>query len=186
MELRTERLLLRQWTDDDVEPIARLVQDPKAGKYLARFADRAAIDAWIKAEREHFTRHGYGLFAMERLGAPGFIGFCGLINVSYEAHFTPAVEMYWRVAPDQWGQGYASEAAAAVVAFGFQEFKLNQIVATAAVENVASRRVMEHIGMSHDPRDDFDSPLKAVDDPLRRQVLYKLTFQDWHRRRRGQ
>ncbi|MER9594100.1 GNAT family N-acetyltransferase [Mesorhizobium sp. M0244] len=183
MELRTERLLLRKWRDDDVELIARLVQDPKAGQYLGRFVDRAAIDAWIKSEREHFERYGYGLFAMERLEAPGFIGFCGLVNVSYQAPFTPAVEMYWRVASDQWGQGYASEAAAAVVAFGFEKAKLNQVVAIAAVENTASRRVMERIGMSHNPKDDFDHPLKGVDDPLRRQVLYRLTYDHWHRKR---
>lgn len=179
MELRTERLLLREWRDEDVELIAQLVGDPRVGKYLARFSDRQKIDAWIEAEREYFKRHSYGLFAMERLEAAGFIGFCGLINVGYQAHFTPAVEISWRVHPDHWGHGYATEAAAAVVAFGLEDLELKQIVANAAVENIASRRVMERIGMSHDPRDDFDHPLKAVDDPLRRQVLYRLTNEDW-------
>ncbi|TIU06669.1 MAG: GNAT family N-acetyltransferase, partial [Mesorhizobium sp.] len=81
-----------------------------------------------------------------------------------------------------WGHGYATEAATAVLDFGFESLKLNQIVANAAVDNVASRRVMERIGMSHDPNDDFDHPLKAADDPLRRQVLYRLTYQDWRQK----
>ncbi|MBB6413761.1 GNAT family N-acetyltransferase [Mesorhizobium sangaii] len=184
MELQTERLLLRKWRDEDVELIVRLVEEPNAGKYLTEFSNREKIYEWIKAERDGFERHGYGLFAIERLESAGFIGFCGLVNVGYQAHFTPAVEMYWRIHPDYWGHGYATEAAAALAAYGFEKLKLNQIVAIAAVENVASRRVMERMGMSHDPGDDFDHPLKAVGDPLRRQVLYRINPREWHRRRK--
>ncbi|MER8792417.1 GNAT family N-acetyltransferase [Mesorhizobium sp. M0983] len=183
MELRTKRLLLREWTDEDVEPIARMVDDPRVGEYLAKFVDRAGIDAWISAEREYFREHGYGLWAIERLGTAEFIGFCGLVEVGYQARFTPAIEVSWRLHPDHWGHGYATEAAAAVLDFGFENLKLNEIVANAAVGNVASQRVMERIGMSHDPNDDFDHPLKAADDPLRRQVLYRLAYQDWRQKR---
>ncbi|MER8836856.1 GNAT family N-acetyltransferase [Mesorhizobium sp. M0909] len=183
MELRTKRLLLREWKDEDAEPAAQLVDDPRVGKYLAKFDNRAAIDAWITAERERFKRHGYGLWAIERLGAAGFVGFCGIVDVAYQAHFTPAVEVSWRLHPDHWGHGYATEAAATVLDFGFRNLKLNEIIANAAVDNVASQRVMERVGMSHDPNDDFDHPLKAADDPLRRQVLYRLTYQDWRQKR---
>ncbi|MER9559200.1 GNAT family N-acetyltransferase [Mesorhizobium sp. M0323] len=182
MELRTQRLLLREWKDEDVEPIVRMVSDPRVGKYLSNIGDRAAIEVWINRERERFKRLGYGLLAIERLDTSGFVGFCGLINVDYQAHFTPAVEISWRLDPDYWGHGYATEAAAAVLDFGFENLKLDQIVANAAVGNVASQRVMERIGMSHDLNDDFDHPLKAADDPLRRQVLYRLRYQDWRRK----
>ncbi|RWJ04429.1 MAG: N-acetyltransferase [Mesorhizobium sp.] len=183
MELQTERLLLREWRDEDVEPLARMNDDPRVVRYVARLADRRAIEAWINTQREHFKKHRYGLWALERLDVSGLIGFCGLANVSYRAHFTPAVEIAWRLQPDCWGRGYATEAAVAALAFGFQNLKLNQIVANAAADNVESRRVMERIGMSHEPKDDFDHPLKAVDDPLRRQVLYRLTYQDWRQKR---
>lgn len=178
MELRTKRLLLREWKDEDIEPLARMNDDPKVVRYLARLADRNAIEVWINTQREHFKKHGYGLWALQRSDVSGCIGFCGLVNVPYQAHFTPAVEIAWRLYPDWWGRGYATEAAVAALAFGFQNLKLNQIVANAAADNVASRRLMERIGMSHDPKDDFDHPFKAVDDPLRRQVLYRLMDQD--------
>ncbi|MER8824499.1 GNAT family N-acetyltransferase [Mesorhizobium sp. M0991] len=179
MELRTDRLLLREWKDQDVEPFARMNDDPRVVRYVATFANRTAIDAWINAQRDHFKRYGYGLWALETVDPAGrFIGFCGLNNVPYEAHFTPAVEIAWRLHPDWWGRGYATEAAFAALAYGFQRLKLNRIVANAAVNNVGSRRVMERIGMSHDPKDDFEHPLKAPDDPLRRQVLYSLTWEN--------
>ncbi|MER9217111.1 GNAT family N-acetyltransferase [Mesorhizobium sp. M0663] len=182
MELQTERLLLREWKDEDVEPLARMNDDPRVVRYLARLADRSGIEAWVNAQREHFKKYGYGLWALERSDAEGLIGFCGLVSVPYRAHFTPAVEIAWRLHPDWWGRGYAAEAAVAALAFGFQTLELNQIVANAAVDNVASRRLMERIGMSHDPNDDFDHPLKAADDPLRRQVLYRLRYPDWGRK----
>lgn len=179
MEMRTERLLLREWKDEDFEPFSRMNDDPRVVKYIARLADRTAIDAWINAQRHHFKRYGYGLWALEALDAAGFIGFCGLINVPYVSHFTPAVEIAWRLHPDCWGRGYATEAAVAVLAYGFRTLKLNQIVANAAVDNIESRRVMERIGMSHDVKDDFEHPLRVIDDPLRSQVLYRITHQDW-------
>ncbi|MES0057197.1 GNAT family N-acetyltransferase [Mesorhizobium sp. M0078] len=182
MELRTQRLLMREWKDEDVEPFARMNDDSRVVRYVARLGDRIAIDAWVSAQLHHFKRYGYGLWALETLDAAGFIGFCGLIKVPYVAHFTPAVEIAWRLHPDCWGRGYATEAAIAALTFGFQDLKLDQIVANAAVDNVESRRVMERLGMSHDPEDDFDHPLKTIDDPLRRQVLYRFTHQNWSRK----
>ncbi|WP_095204866.1 GNAT family N-acetyltransferase [Mesorhizobium carmichaelinearum] len=182
MELRTQRLLMREWKDEDVEPFARMNDDPRVVKYVARLPGRSAIDAWINAQRDHFRKHGYGLWALEEVGTVGLIGYCGLVNVPYHAHFTPAVEIAWRLHPDCWGRGYATEAAVAALAFGFRNLELKQIVANAAVDNVDSRRVMDRLGMSHDPEDDFDHPLKSIADPLRRQVLYRLTYQDWGRK----
>ncbi|RUV40330.1 N-acetyltransferase, partial [Mesorhizobium sp. M5C.F.Ca.IN.020.29.1.1] len=105
MELRTKRLLLRQWKDEDVEPFARMNDDPRVVRYIAKLTDRSAIHAWINEQCEHFKKHGYGLWALERLDVAEFIGFCGVVNVAYQAHFTPAIEVSWRLHPDHWGHG---------------------------------------------------------------------------------
>ncbi|MER8837103.1 GNAT family N-acetyltransferase [Mesorhizobium sp. M0909] len=179
MELLTKRLLLRQWKDEDVEPLARMNDDLRVVRYIAKLTDRSAIHAWINEQREHFKKHGYGLWALERLDVAEFIGFCGVVNVSYQAHFTPAVEIAWRLDPASWGRGYATESASAALSFGFERLGLSEVVANAAVENLASRGVMERLRMSHDPQDDFDHPLKAEGDPLLRQVLYRIKAGDW-------
>lgn len=98
-----------------------------------------------------------------------------LKHVTIEAAFTPAVETGWRLARAHWGQGYATEAARAALMHGFGPLGLREIVAYAAVGNRASRRVMERIGMRHDPRDDFDYPGIPEGDPLRRHALYRAT-----------
>ncbi len=98
----------------------------------------------------------------------------GLNEPMFEAHFTPAVEVGWRLALHHWGNGYATEAAQAAVAFGFEELGLDEIVSFTTVRNAPSRRVMERLGMTHDPLDDFDHPRLAGDDPTRRHVLYRL------------
>ncbi|WP_245278367.1 GNAT family N-acetyltransferase [Ensifer aridi] len=179
MSLETERLLLREWEDDDLDPLSKINDDPRVVRYVAQLPSREAVQKWILTQKEHFSQHGYGLWALERLGVEGLIGFCGIVQVPYHAHFTPAVEIAWRLAPSAWGHGFATEAASAAMSFGFKHLGLKEIVANAAIENSESRRVMERLGMTHDPRDDFDHPLKAADDPLRHQVLYRMKGQDW-------
>ncbi|TIP18385.1 GNAT family protein [Mesorhizobium sp.] len=179
MNLQTKRLVLRKWNPEDLEPLARINDDPRVVRYVAKLVDRGALAAWIAGQREHFKRHGHGLWALELSGAAKLIGFCGLVKVPYQAHFTPAVDIAWRLAPAHWGRGYATEAASAALAFGFGRLRLNEIVANAAVANLNSRRVMERLGMTHDPQDDFDHPLMAGDDPLQRQVLYRIKAENW-------
>ncbi|MER9726974.1 MULTISPECIES: GNAT family N-acetyltransferase [unclassified Mesorhizobium] len=184
--LQTKRLLLREWKDEDVDSFARMNDDPRVARYLGQFADRAAIEAWRNVQRDHFRTYGYGIWALEDLDTGGGIGFCGLMNVPYQTHFTPAVEIAWRLHAEYWGRGYATEAASAALSFGFERVGLSEVVAYAFVENLASRRVMERLGMSHDPQDDFDLPggveaLRRVQgvEALRRQVLYRLKVGDW-------
>jgi len=107
-----------------------------------------------------------------------FIGFVGLWTPSFEAHFTPAVEVGWRLAREHWGRGYASEAAEASVALGFGGLALEEIVAFTVPANFRSRRVMERLGMTHDPADDFDHPGVPEGHALRRHVLYRLARPD--------
>jgi len=102
-----------------------------------------------------------------------FIGVVGLETVSYQAHFTPAVEVAWRLARAYWGKGYATEAAQAALDYGFEQLGLDEIVALTVPANWRSRRVMERLGMTRVPKDDFDHP-KLPDGPLKRHVLYRL------------
>jgi RimJ/RimL family protein N-acetyltransferase len=121
----------------------------------------------------HFERHGFGLFAAELRATCRFIGFIGLSVPRFEAHFTPCVEIGWRIAFDCWGQGLATEGAREVLRYGFDILRLHEIVSFTVTANLRSRRVMERIGMTHDPADDFDHPLLPDGHPLRRHVLYR-------------
>jgi RimJ/RimL family protein N-acetyltransferase len=103
-----------------------------------------------------------------------FAGFIGLSVPSFEAEFTPCVEVGWRLAADCWGAGYATEGAQAAIAFGFDALILSEIVSFTVPGNLRSRRVMERLGMSRSPTDDFDHPSLPLGHPLRRHVLYRL------------
>ena len=122
----------------------------------------------------HIDEHGWGLWAVEIPGVAPFAGYIGLAAPRFDAHFTPCVEIGWRLAHEHWGHGYASEGARAALAFGFAALKLHEIVSFTVPANLRSRRVMERLGMTHDPADDFDHPGLPVEHPLRRHVLYRI------------
>jgi RimJ/RimL family protein N-acetyltransferase len=180
-ELRTSRLLLRGWRLEDRLPFAELNGDPRVTEFLGRIRDRAASDELLDLVEEHWDRHGFGLWAVERTADGVFLGFTGLSTPSFEAAFTPAVEVGWRFAYHAWGHGYATEAAMAALAFGFERLGLHEIVSFTTVANVRSRRVMERLGMRHDPAGDFDHPRLDEGHPLRRHVLYRLGRAEWQR-----
>ena len=184
-EIATERLLLRDWRPSDHQPFAALNADPAVTRYLGRKRDRAASDALIESIREHWTVNGFGLWAVERREDGRFLGFTGPSRPSFEAHFTPAVEVGWRLARDAWGHGFATEAARAAVRFGFETAGLEEIVSFTVPANERSRRVMERLGMARDPSDDFDHPRLSEGDPLRRHVLYRLTREAWEAQEAG-
>ena len=171
--IRTARLLLREWRDTDLEPFAALNADPRVREYFPSVLDRAESDASVARIRAHFAEHGFGFWAIEVPGVADFVGMCGLAHVYFKAPFVPAVEIGWRVAHEHWGRGYATEAAQGAVDYGFRTLKLPEIVAFAVVANTKSRRVMEKVGMTHDPADDFDHPGLPDGHPLRRHVLYR-------------
>jgi ribosomal-protein-alanine N-acetyltransferase len=173
-ELRTERLVLRPWLPADNVPFAALNADPGVMKYFPGTLTREESDAFIERVHDHFAQHGFGFWALGVPGVAPFIGFVGLAVPRFEAHFTPCVEIGWRIAAEYWNRGYATEAAKAGVAFGFATLGLKEIVAFTVPENVASRRVMEKLGMSHDAADDFDHPSLPVGHRLRRHVLYRI------------
>ncbi len=171
-ELRTERLLLRQWRDADLRPFAELNADPVVMEHFPSTMTRERSDAFAARIREHLAEHGWGLWAVEVVGRLPFAGFVGLARPSFDAHFMPAVEVGWRLARGAWGNGYATEGARAALRYAFEELGLDDVVSFTSTANVRSQRVMERLGMTRDLADDFDHP--GVDDPrLRPHVLYR-------------
>lgn len=179
MRYTTRRLLLRSWRDSDREPFARMNADPEVMEYMPRILDRAASDAFVDRIEAHLAAHGSGLWAVEVVGGAPFIGFVGLVHVGFEAPFTPAVEIGWRLARSAWGHGYATEAAHEACRVAFAELRLPELVSFTVPRNARSRAVMERLRMTHDPADDFDHPRLAEGDPLRRHVLYRLAASRW-------
>lgn len=171
--LRTDRLILRPWREEDLGPFADLNADTEVMRHFPATMDRAASDAFAGRIRAHFDDTGWGLWAVEVPGVAPYVGFIGLQPVGFDAHFTPAVEVGWRLARDWWNRGYATEGARAAVTFGFDELGLDEIVSMTIVANEPSRRVMAKLGMSRDPADDFDHP-RLPDWQHSRHVLYRL------------
>jgi RimJ/RimL family protein N-acetyltransferase len=172
--IQTPRLLLRDWRDEDLAPFAAMNADPVVMEFFPKPLDRAESDAAVARIRDHFASRGFGLWAVEVPGVADFIGFVGLAVPRFEAHFTPCVEIGWRLARSHWGRGYATEAARATLAFGFRDLALDEIVSFTTTANLRSRAVMERIGMTRSADDDFDHPALPEGHPLRRHVLYRI------------
>ncbi len=173
--LATGRLRLRRWRPEDREPFAAINADPAVMQFYPAPMSRTDSDALVDRIEAHFEDHGFGLWALEIPGIASFAGFVGLMVPRFEASFTPCVEIGWRVASPLWRRGYATEAARAALDHGFGPLGLAEILAFTVPSNTASRRVMEKLGMTHDPADDFDHPLMPESSPLRPHVLYRMT-----------
>jgi len=183
-ELHTQRLRLRAWRDEDLPIFAAMSADAEMNRYLLGPLTRQQSDALVARFIEHFQREGFGMWAVEAPSVAGFIGAVGLSVPRYAAPFTPCVEVGWRIAPEHWGKGFATEAAQAALAFGFKELELPEIVALTVPENARSRAVMVKLGMLRTAADDFDHPLVPAAHPLQRHVLYRLSKEDWERAQR--
>ena len=173
VRLRTERLVLRDWRDSDLDAFAAMNADARVMEFMPACLARTESDSLAARVRSTLAAHGFGLWAVEvRRGAP-FIGFVGLSVPLFAAPFTPCTEIGWRLAHASWGNGYATEAARAVLAYGFERLGLDEILAFTAAGNTRSRAVMDRLGMEHSPRDDFEHPSLAEGHPLRHHVLYR-------------
>jgi RimJ/RimL family protein N-acetyltransferase len=153
--------------------------DPEVMEFFVSPMTREDSDAFVDRIEAGFAECGFGLWAVEEIEAGRFIGFTGLIYQTFQAHFTPAVEIGFRLARHAWGKGYATEAATEAVRYGFEQVGLAEIVSMTAVQNVRSRAVMRKLGMTHDPADDFNHPRVPDGHPLQRHVLYRLTAEQW-------
>ena len=176
-ELRTARLLLRRWRDSDRAPFAALNADPEVMRHFPRTLTTAESDAFVARVEAAFGLHGYGLWAVEHDGA--FIGFVGLNWTPFNSHFTPALEVGWRLARSAWGQGFATEAALAARDFAFAEAGVAELVSFTTEANTRSQAVMRRIGLVRDPSDDFDHPNLPAGHPMLRHVLYRLPAERW-------
>jgi len=174
-ELRSESLLLRRWRPDDLEPFAALNADATVMEHFPSTLSRSESNAFIQRMEAGFEAHGYSFWALELIEQERFIGFVGLRPVGREMPFGPTVEIGWRLARAEWGHGFATEAAGACVRFAFDELGLPALVAFTAARNWRSRRVMERLGMTRDPSDDFSHPKLAPGHALAAHVLYRLT-----------
>jgi RimJ/RimL family protein N-acetyltransferase len=172
--IETERLALRAWKDSDREPFARLNADPRVMRLMPRRLTREESDAFAERIAAQLAKHGFGLYAAELKENRTFIGFIGLSVPAFETAFTPCVEIGWRLAADCWNRGLAGEGARAVAAHAFRDLALAELVSFTVPHNLASRRVMEKLGMTRDPDEDFDHPRLEAGHPLRRHVLYRL------------
>jgi len=172
--LETERLLLRRWQDSDREPFAAINADPRVMEFFPGLLTREESDQLIDSIESHFDNRGFGLFATELKAEHALIGFIGLHVATFQAHFTPCVEIGWRIAAPYWGKGLATEGSREVIRYAFEWLRLESLVSFTAPENLASRRLMEKLGMTHDPAEDFDHPRLPPGHRLRRHVLYRL------------
>lgn len=172
--LSSDRIRLRPWRDADRDAFAAMNADPRVMTFFSHALSRAESDAMVDGIARHFGEHGFGLWAVEVPGVAPFVGFAGLAVARFSAHFTPCVEVGWRLAFAHWGRGYATEAARLALGYGFGTLALAEVVSFTTVANQRSRAVMERLGMRRDPADDFDYPTLPEHHPLRRHVLYRL------------
>lgn len=178
-DLSTDRLVLRQWRESDREPFAALNADPAVMEHFPALQTREQSDSLIDRNIAGIDERGWGLWALEVKETGEFIGFTGLSVPSFEAHFMPAVEIGWRLAKEAWGNGYATEAARASLAYGFESAGFDEIVSFTATTNVPSQRVMQRIGMIHDEPGDFDHVRLPAGHRLQRHVLYRIDRPRW-------
>ena len=176
---RTTRLILRRWRQTDLAPFAALNADPEVMAHMPALLDRAASNAFVTRIQKHFDDHGFSLWAIEAPSVADFVGYSGLLVPRFTAPFTPCVEIGWRLARPFWGSGYATEAARAAIALGFAAAALPEIVSFTVPANLRSIAVMERLGMTRDPNDDFEHPSLPPGHPLRPHVLYRLSRDRW-------
>jgi RimJ/RimL family protein N-acetyltransferase len=172
--LPSGRICLRQWREEDRDAFAAMNSDARVMEFFLHRLSRVESDAMVDGIHKDFSERGFGLWAVEVPDVAPFIGFAGLAVPGFSAHFTPCVEIGWRLTFEHWGRGYATEAARLALGYGFGTLALSEVVSFTSATNHRSRAVMERIGMRRDPAEDFDHPKLPEGHPLRRHVLYRL------------
>lgn len=179
---KTKRLILREWKDEDIPAFSAMNQDARVMEFFPYTLDLKQTEALVGRIRKHFKAYRFGPFAVELKETGEFIGFVGLFTPIFQAHFTPCVEIGWRLAAQFWGQGYATEAARMVLHLAFEEYGLKEVVSFTALANKRSMHVMEKLGMTYNPQDDFHHPNLAKDHWLARHVLYRITAEQMNKK----
>lgn len=177
--LRTQRLILRRWKESDLLPFARINADPRVMEFMLGTMTEEETRQSIERIEKHFDAHGFGGWAVEVADSEKFIGLVGISIPRYTLPFSPCVEIAWRICAEEWGKGYAPEAANEAMRDGFERVGLQEIVSFTTLTNLKSRRVMEKLGMRYCPAEDFDHPMVAEGHSLRRHALYRMSKVDW-------
>lgn len=172
--LETKRLILRSWQEDDIPHLARLNSNDKVMEYFLKKLSHEETIALYNQIQKEFIAYGFGAYAVEEKDTGAFVGFVGLHNVTFEVDFVPAVEILWRLSPEFWGKGYATEAATACLNYAKDDLKLKEIVSFTSLPNKRSEHVMQKIGMTRIK--EFNHPLVDSGHPLYKHVLYKIAF----------
>jgi RimJ/RimL family protein N-acetyltransferase len=177
--LKTERLTLRRWQESDLAPFTAMNMDAEVMQYFPSILTPEQTQKMIEKIEEGFSKKGFGLWAIETNQTKEFVGFAGLSEPSFSAHFTPCTEIGWRIASKFWGQGYAPEAAREILKDAFKRLNLPEVVSFTAKANSNSIRVMRKLGMIRDPKDDFNHPAVEANSRLAEHVLYRLSKKQW-------
>lgn len=172
--IKTERMILRTWRQDDIEAYYKINQNPKVIEFLRGPLTMQEVSDFINLVNQQYEQTGYTLWAAEEKSSGELMGFIGLNRVKWEAPFSPAVEIGWRLGSQYWQQGYATEGAKAALDYGFNQCALTEIVSFTVPENIRSIRVMEKIGLERDMNGDFAHPKLPPDHRLSKHVLYRL------------
>lgn len=173
--IKTPRLGLRNWQPSDLEPFAEMNSDEAVMEYFPKtLSKEESLDLYNRL-KEHFEKHGYTYFAAETISDKKFIGFIGLAYQTYEAHFTPCVDIGWRLRREAWGKGYATEGAKACLDFGFNKIKLEEIYSVTPLPNLKSVNVMKKIGMKK--VGEFGHPNIEEGHPLKVCNLFRISKQ---------
>ena len=178
-QLRGSRVILRAWTDADLAPFAAMNADAEVMQHFPAPLTRTESDQLAARVRAHFARYGYGAWVVEIPGELPFAGCVGLLHVGFDAHFTPAVEISWRLVRTAWGQSYATEAAQCALRYAFEILQLQEVVSFTVPANLRSQAVMQRLGMRSKAEENFAHPRLAAGDPLSEHVLYRLSRGAW-------
>lgn len=170
--IESDRLILRDWKDEDLPDFARLNSDSRVMEYFLKTLSYEETIGFYNRIQTEFKTYGFGLYAVERKEDHAFIGFVGLHNVTFDVDFAPSVEIGWRLLPEFWGKGYATEAASVCLEYAKNELKLQEVCSFTSIPNKRSERVMQKIGMTRVK--EFNHPLVDSKHPLYRHILYKI------------
>ena len=172
--LETTRLILRPIHEKDLNSFAQMNSDLEVMRYFPAPLSQQETLQSIHLIQDKYKSDGFCFLACELKDSGEFIGFVGLNKPSFEAHFTPCVEIGWRIARPFWRQGYAFEGAQRMLNAAFEDLQLDEVVAFTVKDNWPSRHLMEKLGMTHNQEDDFQHPSLPPEHALSWHVLYRL------------
>ena len=172
--IETQRLLLRDWKEEDIEPFAVLNSDTEVMRYFLQPLTAEESVAFYRRMKDEFIQYGYGLYAIEKKDDGAFIGFTGFHNITFEVNFAPGIEIGWRIRQEDWNKGYVTEAAQACLAYAQKRLPFKLVWSFTSLRNKASQRVMQKIGM--EKAGEFLHPNVPNGHPLKEHVLYRIAL----------